>query len=189
MYEDEICRIAEHYIQVRHVLREQTWQDLRDLGRESDRHRTGSNLSIAAHLLQLQFTSYRERAPELHARCISDSRAAALLLAARLHAARHGTLPQAASELVPGELTQLPVDPFTRPRAPLRFRLDPQGVTVWSLGANGTDEAAAVLFDEFGRKRRRWGDGKPADSPDIVYGAAWRTTTSPTAARSQPVGR
>jgi len=178
LYENELCRIADEYLQARRAMRNQTWQDLHAMENQWVAPKTGSNLGIATHLVQTQLAVSIDRGTEIHTRITSDCRAAAMLLASRLHAARHGKLPQDASALVPGELAAVPLDPFTRSPAPMRFRLDPQGVTVWSVGRDGIDDQAPVLFDALGRKRRRWGSGDPGDSPDIVYGAAWRTAAT-----------
>jgi len=99
---------------------------------------------------------------------LSDSAAASLLLASRIFEAKHSYAPRESSELVPEILSAVPMDPFASNHSPMRFRLDPDGPTVWSVGPNGTDEDGAVYRDGMSWHHRLGG------SADIVYGAAWR---------------
>jgi hypothetical protein len=118
---------------------------------------------------------------ELNFRALSDDRAALLLLASRLHAARHGKLPDTPQELVPSLLDRIPIDPFADNDQPFHYRLDPAGPTVWSVGNNGTDEGGPrVVFYDYTTKRRYEFSSDVQENPaDIIYGAAWRTAVSP----------
>jgi len=112
-----------------------------------------------------------------HFGSLSDSAAASLLLASRIFEARHSYAPRESRELVPEILSAVPVDPYSGDHRPMRFRLDPDGPTVWSVGENGTDEGGAMTTEplNFRRKRRYY------STTDIVYGAAWRKATAPAA--------
>jgi hypothetical protein len=114
----------------------------------------------------------------LHFPSLAASRAAWVLLAARIFEARHGRRPAGLNELVPELLPAVPLDPFAADARPLRFRNDPTGITLWSVGENGTDEEAHDLPKGF--RAFRYGGGRdPRDNPlDIVYGAAWRTVNA-----------
>jgi hypothetical protein len=102
-----------------------------------------------------------------HFRALTDDRAAAVLLAARLAEVLDGTPPLTAEILVPGVLPDAPIDPFAADERPLRYRLDPLGPTVWSVGSNGVDEGGAMAITLRGGR-------SSVDHPDIVYGGAWR---------------
>ncbi len=71
-----------------------------------------------------------------------DIKAGECLLAARLSNHDHGRFPMAVAEMVPQYLPRLPADPFDPGGKPLRYRLDPGGPTVWSVGENGVDDGA-----------------------------------------------
>jgi hypothetical protein len=117
----------------------------------------------------------------LHFRGISGTRAAAILLACRIHEVQHGKSAVALVDLVPEYLPAAPIDPFSPIGAALRFRVDPEGPTVWSVGENLTDEGGTVRFSATGTKLRRYDNKSPYSQPDIVYGAAWRTARPPAA--------
>jgi hypothetical protein len=119
------------------------------------------------------------RAMTLHFRSIADTRAAAILLAARLYACQHHKPPTTFADLVPEFLPDLPRDPFSPTAAPMHFRIDPEGPTVWSVGENLTDEGGPVLFDLLDTKLRRYDNRSTNTQPDIVYGSAWLTTKPP----------
>jgi hypothetical protein len=100
-----------------------------------------------------------------HFRALADSRAAAVLLAARLAEVDDGSPPAAADRLVPAYLPHAPADPFAADHRPFRYRLDPAGPTVWSVGENGVDDGGVIL--PFPRSR-------VIDQADLVFGAAWQ---------------
>jgi hypothetical protein len=108
-------------------------------------------------------------------RTATDAAAAQLLLASRMYLFKQGVYPQAARDVVPEFLAAVPIDPFSSEHAPMRYRLDARGPTIWSVGENGTDEGAPVKMDPHDPEQRirRYGQ------PDIVYGAAW--ASAPTA--------
>jgi len=102
----------------------------------------------------------------LHARTVAFRRAASILLASYLFREVYGHFPIDATELMPEFLSRIPTDPFDAADKPLRYRVDPGGPTVWSVGENGVDDSA------------RLAPGKSTDrfrgQPDFVFGAAWR---------------
>ena len=87
-----------------------------------------------------------------------------ILIAARLFQADKGRLPQGVDELVPEYLKNAPADVFSPTGSPLRYRIDPTGPTVWSVGQNGLDEDALLALPPDARTHQR----------DVVMGAAWR---------------
>lgn len=108
-------------------------------------------------------------------RCIADWEGATIPLAAEVYKSEHGQYPTSAAELVPEFFAKVPIDPFSRDHSPMHYRLDLGGPTVWSVGENGTDEGAKIALGTSGSPLRRY--GRPPDAqPDMVYGAAWRTT-------------
>ena len=115
-----------------------------------------------------------------HYEALASSRAAAILLAARLYAHQHGALPKRAEDLVPAFLEHLPLDPFADREEPLHYRLDPGGPTVWSVGSNGIDDGGITVRFDRGEKAFRF------SNPDIPFGAAWRTASPPATATSAP---
>jgi hypothetical protein len=78
---------------------------------------------------------------------VIHSRAAAMLLAARLYAARRGNLPASAADLAPDLLPNVPMDLYLDPMQSLRYRVDPAGPTVWSVFENGKDDHADPVTD------------------------------------------
>jgi hypothetical protein len=95
---------------------------------------------------------------------IVDHSAATYLLAARLHFCDLGRFPNTAAELVPHYLPRLLADPFDPTAAPLHYRLDAAGPTLWSVGDNGTDEGGTPNLKSAAYRQQQ----------DYVYGAAWR---------------
>lgn len=65
-------------------------------------------------------------------------------LACRLYKSRNGTYPEALEALVPGILTEVPVDPFTG--RPLVYRRDGDGFVVYSLGSNEKDDGGRSTY-------------------------------------------
>jgi hypothetical protein len=109
----------------------------------------------------------------LYHRSLADTRAVAILLAARLYQFQNNRPAQSLADLAP-LLSAPPADPFSTAGAPLHYRLDPAAApgappapTVWSIGEDALDNNAAFrpLADPH---RQRY------EQPDISYGAAWR---------------
>ncbi len=103
-------------------------------------------------------------------RSLADTRAGSMLLAAGLYRTDNAQYPATLAALVPKYLPVPPIDPYDGAGKPMRYRLDPAGPTVWSVGENGLDEEGAVgtaVVPGFGFARRY-------GQPDIVYGAGWR---------------
>jgi hypothetical protein len=109
----------------------------------------------------------------------SAARAAAILLSANLYKARTGAFPANAAALVPIELPQIPRDPMAA-HGTFRYRLDPGGPTVWSVGRDGVDDGGIVRFDKSGKKLYRF------RQLDEVYGAAWRDSRPVPSALTAP---
>jgi hypothetical protein len=65
-----------------------------------------------------------------------------LALAAERFRRAHGRWPATAAELTPEELPAVPLDPFDG--QPLRLRLLPDGVVVYSVGIDGTDDGGKL---------------------------------------------
>jgi hypothetical protein len=65
-------------------------------------------------------------------------------LAARIYLAREKHWPSAVADLVPGILSQEPSDPFTG--KPFVFRVDKDGLLVYSLGSNEKDDGGRGTF-------------------------------------------
>ncbi len=105
-----------------------------------------------------------ERISQQHFRALADGRIAAVLLGTWM-ANQNGVSPPGAEGLVPKYLPAAPEDPFAADGRPLRYRLDTEGPTVWSVGENGVDEGGLILTPTRGRM---------TEQPDVVYGAAWR---------------
>lgn len=65
-------------------------------------------------------------------------------LACRLSKSRTGRYPENLEELVPGILTEVPVDPFTG--KPLVYRREGEGFIVYSLGSNQKDDGGRSTY-------------------------------------------
>jgi hypothetical protein len=65
-------------------------------------------------------------------------------LACRLYKSRTGHYPETLDELVPGLLTEVPIDPFTG--KPLVFRREGEGFIVYSLGSNEKDDGGRSTY-------------------------------------------
>jgi hypothetical protein len=81
------------------------------------------------------------RAIETHFRGATDRRLAAAALAVRAYAVAHqGNLPKQLDDLVPAYLPSVPDDPMAVAQ-PLKYLADADHPVVYSVGANGTDDA------------------------------------------------
>jgi hypothetical protein len=65
-------------------------------------------------------------------------------LAARIYLAREKHWPAAVADLLPGILSQEPLDPFTG--KPFMFRVDKDSLLVYSLGSNEKDDGGRGTF-------------------------------------------
>jgi hypothetical protein len=138
-----------------------------ELARQSPYFPTDFRLARVSTAASNTFSIQWARLTFGHFRALADARAAAVLLAARLAALDRGSPPATAESFVPALLPVAPIDPFAADGRPLRYDLGPLGVTVWSVGADGTDDGATVS---------RMFRGRNADQPDLVYGAGWRSS-------------
>ncbi|MBP7705908.1 MAG: hypothetical protein KA243_01550 [Candidatus Aminicenantes bacterium] len=66
-------------------------------------------------------------------------------LACRLYKSRTGHYPQTLDELVPGLLSEVPIDPFTG--KPLVYRREGEGFIVYSLGSNEKDDGGRSTYN------------------------------------------
>ncbi|MFI5345737.1 MAG: hypothetical protein ACHQ51_05115 [Elusimicrobiota bacterium] len=77
--------------------------------------------------------------------------------AARVYESRHGTAPRTLADLVPGELSAVPADPFDGFR-PLRYAVRRGEWTAYSVGPDRVDDGGRTAFDmseEFGGRSRK----------------------------------
>ncbi len=111
---------------------------------------------------------------EYYFRSLSDSRASAVMLAARLYQEDHKELPPTMASLVPGYLSVEPADPFSGTGEPMHYRVDADGVTIWSVGENGVDDHGPAPVPSFVTP----GLGGRYAQLDIVYGAGARSLYS-----------
>ena len=65
-------------------------------------------------------------------------------LACRLYKSRTGLYPASLEELVPGILTEVPIDPFTG--KPFVYRREGEGFIVYSLGSNQKDDGGRSTY-------------------------------------------
>jgi hypothetical protein len=65
-------------------------------------------------------------------------------LACRLYKSRNGTYPETLDALVPGILTEVPIDPFTG--KPFVYRREGEGFIVYSLGSNQKDDGGRSTY-------------------------------------------
>ena len=65
-------------------------------------------------------------------------------LACRLYKSRNGSYPESLEALIPGILTEVPIDPFTG--KPLVYRREGQGFIVYSLGSNQKDDGGRSTY-------------------------------------------
>jgi hypothetical protein len=94
-------------------------------------------------------------------------RCAAVAMALERYRQKHGRWPDRLTDLVPEFLSAVPVDPFDG--APLRYRRQEEGVSVYALGRGPRDDGGAfatlnnplaptsnVGFRLWDPERRRW---------------------------------
>ncbi|MCK4623878.1 MAG: hypothetical protein KAV00_01095 [Phycisphaerae bacterium] len=77
---------------------------------------------------------------QIYFRYLARRRMAATALAILLFERDHGRRPSVLTELVPEYLPQVPVDPFSRDRACIRYKPDAEHPILYSIGRNGTDD-------------------------------------------------
>lgn len=122
-----------------------------DAGEPSWRASTTRRAELAARIENHSpgiFTSLITPALESFDAAVTRSQArreaVAVLVAATRHRLETGSLPDSFTALVPGQLAAVPQDPFigtkSVEREPLRFVTEPDWLTVYSVGVNGTDD-------------------------------------------------
>jgi hypothetical protein len=89
---------------------------------------------------------------------VARLRGTLLLGALELYYARHGAYPTTLEDLVPGELNQLPPDPFTG--EPLRYERHDDSYKLYSLGWDREDDGGVPDGNTVGH------DGDIVFSPD-----------------------
>jgi hypothetical protein len=112
---------------------------------------------------------------------LAHSRAAALLLAARLYAAARGAPPATDAQWAQALDHPFPMDPYLDGDKPLHYRLDTAGLTIWSVGDNGIDDHADIAKDfVYGSA-----NPPPVPPPPVVRRPRPLATTSRSAASSR----
>jgi hypothetical protein len=92
------------------------------------------------------------RAVTLNIKMTANLECAIAALASEKFRLDHGRLPASLDELVPAYLPSSPVDPFDG--KPLRLAKTDQGIVIYSVDENGTDDGGVVsLPDDKSRKR------------------------------------
>lgn len=84
-----------------------------------------------------------ERGIELIIRVEGQLRATRTALAIERFRLDHTRFPEALSELVPSYMNVMPIDPFDN--QPLRYRRTPEGVVVYSIGSNRSDDGGKPM--------------------------------------------
>jgi hypothetical protein len=97
--------------------------------------------AVQAH--QAESGQPREILIEVFASAEARGDAAAAALAVERYRLRHGRLPEKLSDLVPEFLTTAPIDPYDR--KPLRYVVQKDGYTIYSIGQNGIDEGGKEI--------------------------------------------
>jgi len=67
-----------------------------------------------------------------------------IALAVQIYHREQGEFPEKLENLLNGILDELPADPYGKAGEMMRYRRDPTGFTVWSVGPNGTDDGGFV---------------------------------------------
>lgn len=89
---------------------------------------------------------------------IAESKVMRVGIAAERYRLRHGRLPEQLNELVPDFLSEVPKDPFDG--QPLRYRVEKDGVIIYSIGPDETDQGGRRYEDD---------GGKPEMGVDITF--------------------
>lgn len=111
-----------------------------------------------APLVMLMPALSQAQRSSVHLRAEAD--AVRIAIAVERHRRRTGGPPADAAALVPEDLASMPPDPFAP--APLRLRIGPDGLRVWSIGADRDDDDGAAPA----RGLRRLRDvARPTPSP------------------------
>jgi len=98
-------------------------------------------------------------------------------VAAERHRLRHGAWPATAGELVPAFLPDIPPDPFDG--QPLRYKRLPNGIVIYSVGADVADNGGNITPDV-------WGQRPATDVGVRLWGVAHRRQPPPPAEEKQP---
>jgi ABC-type transport system involved in multi-copper enzyme maturation permease subunit len=77
-----------------------------------------------------------------HWTSLAELRCAVAMLAVERYRLAHGNWPKSLNELVPAFLREVPADPFDG--KPLRFRRLPDGVVIYAVGFDGTDDGGKL---------------------------------------------
>jgi hypothetical protein len=182
LIEDEVARTISLWTRKVEASRIREWTAADVLWKSAEPPlRAETNLNLAAFFNSQWDTDTHGFNQKLVFRHDCDRLAASVLLAAALYEAQVGKPAESMEDLVPAFLPASPIDPYSATGNPFRFRKDPAGITVWSIGENLTDDGGIVTFDSTGARRQRYGFSTNLQS-DIIYGAAWRNARPPAAA-------
>jgi hypothetical protein len=79
---------------------------------------------------------------QYHWTALAELRCAVAMLAVERYRLAHGNWPKSLNDLVPRFLREVPADPFDG--KPLRFRRLPDGVVIYTVGFDGTDDGGKL---------------------------------------------
>jgi ABC-type transport system involved in multi-copper enzyme maturation permease subunit len=99
-------------------------------------------------LLVRQLISGSHRVALSHQRTVAELRATVVMLAAERFRQLHRRWPSSLSELVPGQLKEVPSDPVDG--KPLRYRRLAASVVIYSIGSDGVDNGGTIRVGNFG---------------------------------------
>jgi hypothetical protein len=119
-------------------------------------------LDALLHPLTRMLLPSFERAFVLHYRALAMRRMAAVALAIRLFEIDYGRRPDRLDDLVPEYLPEIPLDPFSAGRHPVRYRPQAPRPILYSVSNDGIDQDGAIA-------RRRSGTGIDWDRLDLVF--------------------
>lgn len=150
-------KVESGYIRFEEISRRTPWQQ-----RVDARSQTPDYLRSVGLLMQVVMPAF-ERVIELDWKARAQRGATLTILAIKRYELDKGSLPGGLEELVKGGyLTELPVDPWSD--GPLVYRTTDYGYTLYSVGANFTDDGG-MCVDKDGKQ----GSPKSMKSPDIIF--------------------
>ena len=97
--------------------------------------------SIFARLMMPEIPDQSVRREQLR------HRALLVVLATQWYKREHGEFPENIEDLLDGYLDEIPLDPHDPKGGKLKYRRNPDGFTVWGIGANGRDDGGQIGWD------------------------------------------
>ncbi len=98
------------------------------------------------HPLSSMVLARLEHSYRMQFRSMALRRMGAVALAIRVYEVDYGHRPRDLRELVPNYLPNLPADPFSADREPIRYRLDTPLPILYCIGFDGVDDGGAYSF-------------------------------------------